>query len=64
MLNPTCPDCGELLSLERVGEAIWDYFPAAPASMRSYLERFGALAPIWQCMGCVFGSHWLPARVA
>lgn len=64
MLNPTCPECGELLALEHVGDAIWDYSPVAPPSMRAYLQRFGALAPIWQCMGCVYGSYWLPARVA
>lgn len=60
MLNPTCPVCGELLQLERVGDVVWDYVPAAPPMMREYLARFGPRAPVWECFGC--GEFWSPAR--
>ena len=61
-MNPSCPDCGELLQLDLVGRVIFDYGPTPPATMRDYLLRFGEDAPIWECFA--FGCFWAPARVA
>ncbi len=58
-MNPTCPECGEILTLDVVGEVVFDYAPSAPPLMRSYLALHGAQAPIWDCFGC--GGFWAPA---
>lgn len=61
VVAPTCPDCGETLALERVGDAVLDYLPAAPQGMRRLLAVAGPGALVWQCMGCVLGTYWRPA---
>ena len=61
-MNPSCPECGELLTLDTVGEVLWAYDPYPPPSMRSYLIEHGEDAPIWECMA--YGCFWAPARFA
>ena len=60
-MNPSCPECGELLTLVAIGDVIWDYGPTPPSAMRSYLLRYGEDAPVWECFG--FGCFWSPARL-
>lgn len=62
MLNPTCPECGELLGLATIAELLWDYVPVPPASMRRYFDQAGPDALAWECFGG--GCFWSPARVA
>lgn len=59
-MNPSCPVCGELLQLDRVGRVIFDYVPTPPLSMREYCATNGGSARIWECFGC--GEFWAPAE--
>lgn len=61
VVAPICPECGETLALDRVGDAVLDYVPAPPPGMRRLLDVAGPKALVWHCMACVLGNHWQPA---
>lgn len=59
--QPICPDCGEKMWREQVGEAVHDYIPVPPPEMAAYLALHGPSALVWVDYGCVMGNRWQPA---
>lgn len=57
-MNPTCPDCFEVMRLEPTMEVLLDYVPYPDAEMRSYFAR-APEGKLWHCMGCGF---WSPSQ--